>query len=724
MKTKGPNSANSNKLILGLWFILFASIVLLTNWLLHQPVTKADKINQKIADLDKQIVQLSAIQAQFLLNFDKRDAFFNAAEDVSEQEAVKTLQNIRVEIQYIEKSRLFSMHADSSSIYAFSEALRQYGANLENLFSASREQGNLNTGLISRWMEISQKMMNVSNPPDKALLDILNQIKQLENKFVLSSEPVILENISSLVEEIRNQLVPDEGGISLEDIDSYMETTANLISVEKRLGHASTKGIIPDLEKSSQKLLSAYDKLKSDNLVRYSKTSATWNILRYAAIGFIVLLCIFLFVNIFSIVGPMRKIAEITGMLADGDFPEITMEDSRIPDVAEIKESLITHVASLQDKYGFTKALNADNLDVDLKITGKSDKLGSELILLQQKIRNAEEKQKAIDQENLKKRYINEGLAKFADILRSNNNDFVALGDAFIKEFVKYLNAIQGGFFIYNDADKSLPVLDLLSAFAFDRKKYLQKSVALGQGLVGTCAKEKQSINLTEIPKGYITITSGLGDTPPDNLLLIPVIHEEEVIGVIEIASLNRFKDYEIAFAEEVAHDLGATIITSRNNQRTAELLAKSQQQALEMTEQEEEMRQNMEELKATQEESGRREEEFRGIAKAIGNTLFVIEYELDGRIREVNEKLCLFLGYHRDEIIGKFHNEVFNSSFSPNTLFWEEVQKSRCVDMTETITLGSKSYTILEHFSPVYNREDIPVKYINFAIHDRVGNS
>ena len=94
------------------------------------------------------------------------------------------------------------------------------------------------------------------------------------------------------------------------------------------------------------------------------------------------------------------------------------------------------------------------------------------------------------------------------------------------------------------------------------------------------------------------------------------------MLGVIEIASLNMFKNHEIEFAQEVALSLGSTLVNTRNNQRTSELLTKSQQQALEMAEQEEEMRQNMEELKATQEESTRREEEFRGIAEAIGKCI------------------------------------------------------------------------------------------------------
>jgi len=323
--------------------------------------------------------------------------------------------------------------------------------------------------------------------------------------------------------------------------------------------------------------------------------------------------------------------------------------------------------------------------------------------------------QKRNEIENSQRRYINEGLAKFGELLRTQSQDIHFLGDAFIREIVKYLQAIQGGFFLLNQNHENDRCLELISAFAYNRKKFMQKSIPMGEGLVGTCAIEMQIINLTEIPEGYITITSGLGDTKPDNLLLVPILHETELIGVLEIASLKRFREYEIQFAGEVASSLGSTIIYARNNLRTAELLAKSQQQAVEMTEQEEEMRQNMEELKATQEESGRREEEFRGIAEAIGRVLYVVEYNPDGTIRNANDKFCILVGNTRDEIIGKNHAEIFKGSLKPDARFWDELQKNNQVSQVEKVKIGRKEHALKEHFAVLKNHDGIVIQYINF---------
>jgi PAS domain S-box-containing protein len=135
-------------------------------------------------------------------------------------------------------------------------------------------------------------------------------------------------------------------------------------------------------------------------------------------------------------------------------------------------------------------------------------------------------------------------------------------------------------------------------------------------------------------------------------------------------------------------------------------------------------MRQNMEELKATQEESGRREEEFRGIVEAIGNTLLLMEYNLEGKITSVNNAMCLFLGKDREELIGKTHQEVFNGTIITDEEFWENLNSNGPQVLSETVKIGKKTFEILEHFATVPDRNNITVKYINFATNGRTRNS
>jgi len=171
---------------------------------------------------------------------------------------------------------------------------------------------------------------------------------------------------------------------------------------------------------------------------------------------------------------------------------------------------------------------------------------------------------------------------------------------------IQYLSANQGGFFLLEDEQSAAPYLNLIAAYAYDRQKFMQKRINVGEGLIGNCVLEKQTIYLKDIPKGYIEIRSGLGGSVPRCLLIVPLKKEDQITGVIEIASFNEMKKYEIEFVEKIAESIAATMVTVKLHEQTAILLEESKKRSEEISQQEEELRQNLEELKATQEEMAR----------------------------------------------------------------------------------------------------------------------
>jgi len=219
-----------------------------------------------------------------------------------------------------------------------------------------------------------------------------------------------------------------------------------------------------------------------------------------------------------------------------------------------------------------------------------------------EQLKNAQEEEK-------KRQWASEGLAKLSSILRDYDNA-KSMGDRVIAYIIKYLEANQGGLFLVKE-DEGEKEIQLLSCYAYNRKKYLKKSIAPGEGLLGQAYLEKEPIYLTEIPSDYVNITSGLGKATPRSLLIVPLKINDEVEGLLELASFNEFAPHEIEFIQTLGENIAATLKNNSINEKTKLLLQASQQQNEEIRAQEEEMRQNMEELQATQEQSERLREEL-----------------------------------------------------------------------------------------------------------------
>jgi hypothetical protein len=201
--------------------------------------------------------------------------------------------------------------------------------------------------------------------------------------------------------------------------------------------------------------------------------------------------------------------------------------------------------------------------------------------------------------------WLNEGMAGFSEILRKHNNTIKAVSDSIISYLVKFLNANQGFVFIYQ---KNTCLLELTASYAYNRKKLIEKSLMPGEGLVGQCFLEKQTNILTHLPNDYCSITSGLGFATPNCLAIVPIIQNEEVLGVFELATFDEFKPNQIDFLNKISKELAIALGNIMITEQTQDMLLQSEKLTKTLKEQEESLRQNYEELQATQEELLRKE--------------------------------------------------------------------------------------------------------------------
>jgi PAS domain S-box-containing protein len=286
-------------------------------------------------------------------------------------------------------------------------------------------------------------------------------------------------------------------------------------------------------------------------------------------------------------------------IMAKRRLPFQVIKSSKLTNLQSDITALLSQIESARN---FIKAIEGGNLSVEFE-RSKDDKrdqaLAESLISMRDQMR------KIADNE-LQRNWITEGLAKFIDILRSNNDDLKNLGQQIISQIIKYMGANQGALYILNDAASNDVHLEMIACYAYDRKKHFSKRIELGEGIVGQCVLEKSSVYMTNLPSDYIKITSGLGQALPKNLLVVPLIINDKIYGVVEMASFHMFEAHHKTFIEKLAESIASTIANVRTNEQTKKLLHETQTQAEQVRSQEEEMRQNMEELTATQEEMQR----------------------------------------------------------------------------------------------------------------------
>ncbi|HAN19231.1 MAG: hypothetical protein A2X13_09485 [Bacteroidetes bacterium GWC2_33_15] len=421
-----------------------------------------------------------------------------------------------------------------------------------------------------------------------------------------------------------------------------------------------------------------------------------------------------------SITRPILKITHFLNRLSKGQIDDkmnITIQSG--DEIEEMGIALNKSIKGLLEKTEFAQNIGNGNLNTDIHLLSDEDVLGKSLIDMRNNLKKAQEEEAVRKVEDEKRRWTNEGLALFSDVLRKNHENITNLGYEIIQTLINYLKANQGGLFIINDEQKDNIYFELLASYAYNRKKYKQKIIHLGEGLAGACALEKATIFLTELPDDYIQITSGLGGANPKNLLIVPLKVEENVLGIIEIASFNTIQPHEIEFVEKVGQNIASTLVSVKINERTARLLNQSKQQSEELAAQEEEMRQNMEELQATQEEATRKTTEMQGILNALDLTSYIIEYNLEGTITSINNAYLNLLGIRREEAIGKHHSD--NIKFTDEQKkhydeFWRDLRNGKVKKEKTQVVFGNKKYLFMESYTPIYDENGTIYKILKIA--------
>ncbi|PPK67067.1 HAMP domain-containing protein [Actinokineospora auranticolor] len=243
----------------------------------------------------------------------------------------------------------------------------------------------------------------------------------------------------------------------------------------------------------------------------------------------------------------VRAIAEVTSAVAEGDLTRSISVDAS-GEVAELKDNINSMVESLRET----------------------------------------------TQANQEQDWLKSNLARISSLMQGHR-DLHVVAELVMDELVPLVGAQYGGFYLAEDGTG----LRLVGSYGHPDTPGDQR-FASGQSLVGQAARSRRTIAVDALPPGYVRITSGLGGVDPSALVVLPILVEDQVLGVIELASVHRFTQVHRAFLELLMETIGVNVNTIVANARTDELLEESQRLTGELQARSEELQIRQDELQSS----------------------------------------------------------------------------------------------------------------------------
>jgi PAS domain S-box-containing protein len=313
------------------------------------------------------------------------------------------------------------------------------------------------------------------------------------------------------------------------------------------------------------------------------------------------------------------------------------------------------------------------------------------------------------EEENI---WVTKGVAGIND-LKQNRDNLSEYTSQLLKFIITYLKANQGAFFIRKEYEGE-QCLEMVASYAYGKRKFLKVRVQEGEGLLGQIFFDKEIIYMTEVPKDYVNISSGLGHALPRCVCVIPLITDNKIYGAIELASFEVFKPYHQEFLNKISESIAYNLSKFHNTQR---LLEESQNLTSELKHQENELRIKMEELYKAQDEMKKKQYEL----DTVLSSLSTVELDIEGNIVDANLIFLSVTGYSLNDLKEKSYKCLIPNSPNDHTQYdvmWSNIKEGRSFSGEfRIINSEMNEIWITGNFTPILNSFGIPEKIMVISI-------
>lgn len=705
-------------------FVLLAFMGFFTVYFINK-LTDNYELQFKVKELASLQNEIRKAEKNYLLLEVSNQLYFETAKSVYLDEFQQVSDTLNKVINYLLKHKSIIDNDLDDDVSEISNNFYSYKTIFQKITQVSFQRGFKDYGLegeMRKQIHYVETIINKNPSLAKYQVNML-MLRRHEKDYFLRKELSYRTKFENLVlkfiAEIKNDPSVDKtlSKEVIKALNSYQIIFFQTIDKIVEIGADENHGLLKQLNRYSNNILPSIQRINqimSEKTQREIQRSIVYIFVLITLFSLVILFIVYKLAS--SIITSVKYLRKYILRLGRGELPERINKSSN-DEISDMIESVNELTFNLRNTRDFAIEVGNGNFQTEINVFNNQGDLGSALVEMRERLLKVDlEKESNILKEQ-RQNWQNQGFAKFAEILQNTNIDLNNVFYGFIADLIKYINVNQGGIFILEESFDGEPYFDLKAAYAYDRNKLMQKKLLFNEGLIGRCAQEAQPIYLTELPPDYLHITSGIGGKSASYLLLVPLISDQKIQGVLELASLSPIEKHVFDFVIQLGETIATSIAIIKMNRRSARIVEELQAQTKELKQQEEELKQNIEELEATREEVERNRKDMLDITNAINNTLAYFEMNLNGEILKYNDNFAQLAGI---EPMATASEEVL---IHKDLLSIDELEYSKYQNNLKSLSEGISVKTlnryflnqarVFESYTPIKNAQDEVIKII-----------
>ncbi len=686
--------------------------------------------------LGKELLNLSVYKSttfDYALKTEFEDDFYLKTTDNQSIDFIKQINNSKQQINEIEHDfKINNIHLNES-LHGLSSDYEILGSQNALLLDYIRKIGNNEHGsllnLKNAASDFDLKLKTFE--PNQNIKDDLNQSMFMISLLVRNRDELILHDIEMKMDKIKKDVsLPDSTSNnyiilrlsdSFQNFENYYNELAKTIL---EIGVSNQRGLLKIIDdRYSKTKIRLQESLK---IIQDEKNAIEIKALLVLIIMFLVVVGLNFGSALFFIQHSRNFTSAVNvhfKALNKGEF--IKIDRSKVP---EEVYGLIDGLELFSNKFinsgKFLKLLSSGNLNAEIDKNNLLDLFTPHILQIKQRF---EALNKQIIDERKKQaeiQWIKEGIDKLTEVMRQEFDNPLLHSNKIIYTLVQYLDIPMGAIYHVKDEDGK-KYLEMAASFAYGKEKQLYRKILMGEGMVGSAASEKKTLNLTNVPEGYFNVISGFSESKPKNIIVSPIKLNEEIYGVIELASLTRFKEEEIRFVEEVCKAVAYSFAISKVYMDTLFLFEGANIEIAQLKSENESLLIDNEDLKIDYKNLKEHNTDNDYIVDKLNEFAIMINLDLDGNILDVNSRFEQFFKAEKKKFQHSNYREYMmdvTNEFDFENI-WRDLRAGIQHELNQKVIIAHQEFWLNQHYFPMKDQRGRVkgIKIMAFDISDKM---